>query len=261
MIQDLKITEWNTPIVNEADRPQRSASEMKEIFDGNSNQLRAAVNNLIDALTTSGAEDIGATVEGLEGTTVQSLLAALKLLCDRVVTTGEGDAFLANDGTYKLPSVGAAANGLPVGGLKGMILVKNSDKFYDADWADVRFMSEDTYDTNGDGTVDKADDADKLGGKAASEYASKPIARSITLSMAEWTGAEAPFTQSINIEGVLADESKQVIYVSPAPNYGTMFGMAGVECIAQGENSLTFKCESAPDDNIVVNISILEAHA
>lgn len=78
MITETKITAWTNPITAEADRPQRSAEEMKAIFDSNSNQLKEAFNSLIDQLTAAdGAENIGAAVEGLAGGTVAELLTAL----------------------------------------------------------------------------------------------------------------------------------------------------------------------------------------
>ena len=228
-ITDNKITRWNNPIVNEADRPQRSASNMKEIFDSNSNQLRDALNNLIDALASGGAEDIGAAVEGMEGQNVEtilaelkgfydalkeshdtlgenyqeftenlsgtdgagmvgasiegiegdsvaSVLAALKVLCDRIITNSDGKLFLANDGTYRLPSVGASANGLPVGGDEGAILVKKSSDAYDGEWklpGELDLMTLQDYDPNGTGTVlsaETAENANKLDGKEASEF-------------------------------------------------------------------------------------------
>lgn len=43
-----KIGEWQNPIVDERDKPVRSASEMKAIFDSNSNELKAALNAVID---------------------------------------------------------------------------------------------------------------------------------------------------------------------------------------------------------------------
>ena len=43
-----KIGEWLNPIVDEADKPVRTASEMKAIFDSNSNELKEALNGLID---------------------------------------------------------------------------------------------------------------------------------------------------------------------------------------------------------------------
>ena len=183
-IQDNKITTWTNPIVNEADRPQRSAADMKAIFDSNSNQLKTALNNLIDALTASGAGDIGAKVEGMSGTTIGTLLTELKSLIDdicddldalqsAVLPGNDGTLFLADNGEWKLPSVGAAANGVVAGGAAGSLYVKKSQKVYDAEWKsgyDLGLMFASTYDTDNDGVVDKADDADKLGGKAASEY-------------------------------------------------------------------------------------------
>lgn len=272
MINDYKITTWNNPIVNEADRPQRSASDMKAIFDSNSNQLRTALNNLIDALAQGGASDIGAAVEGMEGQTVETILAELKGLIDSagenlddlkaaVLPEGDGSLFLANNGEWKLPSVGAAANGVKAGGNVGDVYVKKSLTVYDGEWVDpaeLGFLQE------GD-TVSKAEDADMLGGKLPSEYqeagsyASPAILRTVTLGVAEWTGAEAPFTQTVTASGVLADTTKQAIHVSPAPGYGTMYGSAGIECTVQAANSLTFSCEAAPESDITVNIVIQEA--
>ena len=272
MINDYKISQWNNPVVNEADRPQRSASDMKAIFDSNSNQLRTALNNLIDALAQGGASDIGAAVEGMEGQTVETILAELKGLIDSagenlddlkaaVLPEGDGSLFLANNGEWKLPSVGAAANGVKAGGNVGDVYVKKSLTVYDGEWVDpaeLGFLQE------GD-TVSKAEDADMLGGKLPSEYqeagsyASPAILRTVTLGVAEWTGAEAPFTQTVTASGVLADTTKQAIHVSPAPGYGTMYGSAGIECTVQAANSLTFSCEAAPESDITVNIVIQEA--
>ena len=134
-----------------------------------------------------------------------------------------------------------------------------------ADGSGTGDMSKSTYDTDGDGIVDKAADADMLGGKLPSEYqeagsyASPAILRTVTLGVAEWTGAEAPFTQTVTASGVLADTTKQAIHVSPAPGYGTMYGSAGIECTVQAANSLTFSCEAAPESDITVNIVIQEA--
>lgn len=77
-IKDKKITSWTSPVVNESDRPQRTASEMKAVFDSNSNQLRAALNGLIDELSENGAGELGAeSVEGIDGATVQEQLESL----------------------------------------------------------------------------------------------------------------------------------------------------------------------------------------
>ena len=368
-ITDNKITRWNNPIVNEADRPQRSASDMKAIFDSNSNQLRDALNNLIDALASGGAEDIGAAVEGMEGQNVETILAelkalidaaenahdelntsyeqfvedlasasgatkvgaavdgmegrdvaailaelkgaadtaeeahnaldadfdrfadtltsssgadtigasvegitgntvaavltALKVLSDRIVTNSDGKLFLANDGTYRLPDAGEASNGLPVGGNVGDILYKNSDAAYEGEWRSPEaagLMAASIYDPDDDGVVSAADNANKLGGKAASEYSSLTLLRSAVLTVDAWSG-DGPYTQNVTVSGVLADATKQAINVSPAPGYGAAYGAAGVECTAQRANGLTFTCAAVPQSAITVNISIQEAKA
>lgn len=271
---DNKITTWTNPIVNEADRPQRSAADMKAIFDSNSNQLKTALNNLIDALTASGAGDIGAKVEGMSGTTIGTLLTELKSLIDdicddmdalqsAVLPGNDGTLFLADNGEWKLPSVGAAANGVVAGGAAGSLYVKKSQKVYDAEWKsghDLGLMFASTYDTDNDGVVDKADDADKLGGKAASEYqpagtyAAPAKAKIVSLAIANWTGEAAPFAQTITVEGMTAASN---IIVAPAPASLEAYGSAQVRCTAQAANSLTFACSKVPESNLTVNILIV----
>lgn len=121
-------------------------------------------------------------------------------------------------------------------------------------------MSKSTYDTNGNGIVDNAE---KLGGKLPEEYqeagnyASPAILRTATLGVASWTGAEAPFSQTVTVNGVVSDVNAQAIIVSPAAGFGTVYGAAGVECISQGTNSLIFTCLVAPENDITVSVAIL----
>ena len=256
-ITDNKITTWNNPIVNEADRPQRSASDMKAIFDSNSNQLKAALNALIDALAQGGASDIGAAVEGMEGNTIENILAELKSLIDSagedlddlkaaVLPEGDGSLFLADNGEWKLPSVGAAANGVKAGGDKGYLYVKASDKVYDAEWkqpSDLGFLTKDD-------TVAKAEDADKLGGKLPSEYQEAIQTATATLPLASWAGAQAPYTQEVNVNDVTADD---VLIVGGDDGYSA----AGVKCTAQAAGKLTFSCESVPEADVTASIVIV----
>lgn len=271
---DNKITTWTNPIVNEADRPQRSAADMKAIFDSNSNQLKTALNNLIDALTASGAGDIGAKVEGMSGTTIGTLLTELKSLIDdicddldalqsAVLPGNDGTLFLADNGEWKLPSVGAAANGVVAGGAAGSLYVKKSQKVYDAEWKsgyDLGLMFASTYDTDNNGVVDKADDADKLGGKAASEYqpagtyAAPAKAKIVSLAIANWTGTEAPFQQTVSIEGA-TDTNIKVI--SPAPASIDEYASCGVKATTEGTGTITFACAVVPKNALTVNVVIL----
>lgn len=273
-LTDNKITTWTNPVVNEADRPQRSAADMKAIFDSNSNQLKTALNNLIDALTAGGAGDIGAKVEGMSGTTIGTLLTELKSLIDdicddldalqsAVLPGNDGTLFLADNGEWKLPSVGAAANGVVAGGAAGSLYVKKSQKVYDAEWKsgyDLGLMFASTYDTDNNGVVDKADDADKLGGKAASEYqpagtyAAPAEAKIVSLVIANWTGTEAPFQQTVSIEGV-TDTNIKVI--SPAPASIDEYASCGVKAITEGTGTITFACAVVPENALTVNVVIL----
>ena len=84
MLNDRKITDWTQPVSSLDDRPQMTASALKAAFDSNTNQLKPAVNGMIDDLTgTTGAGNIGVeAIAGVTGTTVQSMLAALKALID-----------------------------------------------------------------------------------------------------------------------------------------------------------------------------------
>ena len=84
MLNDRKITDWTQPVSSLDDRPQMTASALKAAFDSNTNQLKPAVNGMIDDLTgTGGAGNIGVDViAGVTGTTVQAMLAALKALID-----------------------------------------------------------------------------------------------------------------------------------------------------------------------------------
>lgn len=78
-ITDQKIGAWTSPVVNEADQPQRTAADMKAVFDSNSNQIKAKYNALIDALAgTGGADNIGSEAIGdLQAGTVATQLSAL----------------------------------------------------------------------------------------------------------------------------------------------------------------------------------------
>lgn len=93
---------------------------------------------------------------------------------------------------------------------------------------------------------------------AADVEGAKPMLRTATLTTSGWSSN----SQTVTVNGVVADTSAQLITVSPANKASaTAWGEAGVFCSAQGTNSLTFVCDSAPSANISVNISIQEAQA
>lgn len=93
MLNDRKITDWTQPVSSLDDRPQMAAAALKAAFDSNSNQLKPALNGVIDDLTgTGGAGNIGVSaIAGVTGTTVQAMLASLKTLIDLCDTSAESD--------------------------------------------------------------------------------------------------------------------------------------------------------------------------
>ena len=87
-LQDRKLTNWTQPVSSLDDKPQMTAEALKAAFDSNANEIKPALNGLIDDLAgIGGAAYIGIqTIAGLTGTTVQAALEALKALIDALET-------------------------------------------------------------------------------------------------------------------------------------------------------------------------------
>lgn len=80
-----------------------------------------------------------------------------------------------------------------------------------------------------------------------------PQAIKITLTVAEWNSTAK--TQSVTVPGVLADATKQEIRVMPVNTaLDSPYIAAGVQCVAQAANSLTFACETVPTEAIDVYV-------
>lgn len=81
--------------------------------------------------------------------------------------------------------------------------------------------------------------------------ADKPTLATATLTTAGWSSN----SQTVTVNGVLADSSAQAIDVVPANKASAdAWAAAGVWCTGQAANSLTFTCESVPTANISLNI-------
>lgn len=95
-LTERKLTDWTQPVSSLDDRPQMTASALKAAFDSNTNQIKPALNGVIDDLTgTGGAGNIGVeAIAGVTGVSVQAMLAALKALIDLCDTTEEIDGKL-----------------------------------------------------------------------------------------------------------------------------------------------------------------------
>ena len=83
-----------------------------------------------------------------------------------------------------------------------------------------------------------------------------PKSLTVTLTSAGWSSNQ----QTVTVQGVLEDESKQAIQIAPknkadADNWIS----GGLWCTAQGANSLTFTCDTKPTQDIQLNIVLQEA--
>ena len=80
---------------------------------------------------------------------------------------------------------------------------------------------------------------------------------SVTLSASGW----ASNSQTVTVQGVVADETAQFIQPMPAIASQAAYMAAGIYCSGQAANSLTFTCQTAPTENITVYVVMQEVSA
>ncbi len=78
----------------------------------------------------------------------------------------------------------------------------------------------------------------------------------ITLTASGWNASDK--TQKVTVNGVLADETKQLIMPMPAMASQNDYAAAGIACTLQEANALTFKCQTVPTEDIEVYVVIQE---
>lgn len=96
-------------------------------------------------------------------------------------------------------------------------------------------------------------------GKGVDDVGKLPTLHEVTLFVSGWVGTEAPYTQTVTIIGVIANEGKQIIRVSPNPVESDITDAmdCSVYCTAQGNNSLTFTAfDDKPTNDIVFNVEV-----
>lgn len=86
------------------------------------------------------------------------------------------------------------------------------------------------------------------------EVASGPKAVTIILASGRWSSN----TQTVTVNGILADETKQLIQVNPASASRTAYISAGIICSGQAANSLTFTCTTKPPSYLTVYVTYQE---
>lgn len=62
--------------------------------------------------------------------------------------------------------------------------------------------------------------------------------------------------QTAAAPGVLADETRQIIHTAPAGACRTAWEAAGVRCVEQGADSLTFQAGTVPAEDLTVYAAV-----
>lgn len=102
------------------------------------------------------------------------------------------------------------------------------------------------------GTSEKAARADHV------HPSELPKATLVTLSSASWDASAK--TQTVDVAGIDADESKQVIYVTPYSADTQAYKDAGIQMSAQAAGKATFICESVPTSAVKVWVVVEDVY-
>lgn len=81
-----------------------------------------------------------------------------------------------------------------------------------------------------------------------------PIYRTVTLSTSGWNSSSK--TQTVTVQGVLANETAQKITPMPKISSMSAYNAAGIQCTNQAANSLTFTCQTIPTAALTVYVVI-----
>ena len=159
--------------------------------------------------------------------------------------------------------------GAVVAGLSSVAL------YYDGTQSQAVFMTTDIPPLSNDtpsapgtasaGTSSKAARADHVHPKEVSDddrtawngKASKPTVTTVTLTAAGWNATTKK--QTVTVPGVLADTSKQVIWVTQTTEAAIdAYLEAGIVPVAQAANAVTLRADTVPTADITVNIVVQE---
>lgn len=133
----------------------------------------------------------------------------------------------------------------------------NNSSFTAAQWAAIQsgITAEDVALI---GTAVQPDDLDDYALKSDLTQLQKKITRtSVTLAAASWANK----AQTVTVQGVLADETAQLIQPVPAAASMAAYYDAGVLATGQAANSLTFSCDTVPTADLTVYVVITEVSA
>lgn len=83
----------------------------------------------------------------------------------------------------------------------------------------------------------------------------RPKTVTVSLKASGWSGGT---TQTVEVNGILADETKQLIQPVPSELSQPAYIEAGILCSSQSTNHLTFKADKTPSDDLTVYVVIQE---
>ena len=213
---------WTNPIVNEADRPKRSASAMKAVFDANSNDLKGTLNGLMDDLeAATGAASIGTT-----GGTLQTALDNL----------AAEDTSLAADITAGVAEAKAYTD----------------QAVFDSGAADMRAA---VYDPQG-----KKADVFQYADTKAAEAVATAVAKvyTLTLPAASWAAdsTSGMYTQAVTIAGATASAQ-----VDLAADLVTLENIPSPIVIYNNSGALSAWSAEPPVVDVSVQATVVETEA
>lgn len=81
----------------------------------------------------------------------------------------------------------------------------------------------------------------------------KHLIRTMTLPVRGWNDANE---QTVTVDGVLADKNKCTVFVGADWDSTHEALDCGVECIGQGDGTLTFQCTYIPSEDLTMNASV-----
>ena len=273
-ITDKKIGSWTNPVVNEADQPQRTAAEMKAIFDANSNQIKAAFNAVIDELVgTGGAGNVGngALGEIPAGTVAAQLAALLNMFgsypsssdIKGIRLSADNKIEVTLDGTTWQSTVQTGDPVTDLGALPVAADIQDTDGFlmYDASemknkrtlWSKIKSVLGNAFaeaghthtpSSIGAASSDHTYTLSSLGAAPAS------VAVTALLYADNWERN----LQAVSASGVT--ESNNII-VSPHPDYYSEYTAANIRAVSQSNGSVEFECDTVPSGLVEVSILIV----
>lgn len=86
----------------------------------------------------------------------------------------------------------------------------------------------------------------------------KPAVRKVLVALKASSWDTASNTQAVAVQGILADESKQLIVPVPRSSSSRSYEEAGIRCTAQSKDSLTFSADIVPDVDIGLFVTYQE---